>query len=142
MPNKKQNDVNKEVEAADVTVAMVEGLYRPKPVEEVQTIDDQLKSLQLKQLQKEVGEQEEKENSRMKARLQNAKNLEQARKNQNALQDNCPHVKQNGHPAIGGQRNHQHDYNFICLLCQKEFDQHTLPARLRIPGELVGGPQS
>lgn len=140
--SKQQNDVNKEVSSTDVTQAMVGGLSRPAPVEEVISIDEQLKHLQLKQLQKQVGEQEDIENSRLKARLQNAKNLEQARKNQTALQDGCPHVKQNGHPAIGGQRDHQHNYCFICLLCQKEFDQHTLPARLRIPGELVGGPMN
>lgn len=142
MANKQQNDVNKEVSAAEVTEALVKGISAPKPAEVVASVDDQLKILQLRQLQKQVSEQEDVENSQMKARLQSAKSLEQARKNQQNLQESCPHVKQNGHPAIGGQRNHQHTYNFICLLCQKEFDEHTLPARLRIPGELVGGPNN
>ena len=99
-----------------------------------------LMALQLRKLSKEIREQEEAEESIKEWRRQNALSADEARQKQVAMQALCPHLKPNGQPAIGGQRDHSHNYIFVCAYCTKQFDQHTLPSHLRIPAEWVGGP--
>lgn len=55
-------------------------------------------------------------------------------------QDACPHMKPNFRPALGGQKDHKGNYHFICQYCAKEFG-NDVPYHLRIPGEMIGGPQ-
>lgn len=100
----------------------------------------QFQELQLRRLQKQDTEEAEQEAMKMKARLEAAKQLESARKQQEAIQGVCPHLKPNGQPSIAGQRDHQRNHIFICAYCQKLFDQHTLPPHLRIDSQKVGGP--
>ena len=104
------------------------------------SVDDQLKHLQLKQLQKQVGEQEETESVQRAARIANAKSMDEGRKKQEQLQGLCPHVKPNGRTAIGGQRDHSNNYILICAYCQKLFNERTIPPMLRPSPETVGGP--
>ena len=104
------------------------------------TIDDQLKALQLKQLQKQVGEQEESEAVQKAARIANAKSMEEGRLKQEQLQSLCPHTKPNGRTAISGQRDHSNNYILICAYCQKLYNERTIPPMLRPSPEMVGGP--
>jgi|SRR5579871_2709377 len=100
-----------------------------------------LLALQLKQVSKQVKEQEEAENSHKKARLDAALQMEKARKQEEAVQAYCPHKKPNGQSAIVGQRDHQHNYIFLCSYCQKQYNQHTIPPDLRPDSTKIGGPE-
>lgn len=107
---------------------------------EVLAMQKGLLALQYKKLAEEMGESDENKRMQMEARKQNAFQLEQARKLQEMNQQLCPHQKPNGQPAIAGQRDHQHEYIFICAYCAKTFSGRNLPPHLRIPAERVGGP--
>lgn len=56
-------------------------------------------------------------------------------------QAQCPHMKPNFRPATGGQKDHRGVEHFLCQYCQKEYTGGELPYHLRIPAEMVGGPQ-
>jgi hypothetical protein len=109
---------------------------------EKQLVLEQLafQKLQRRRLEKQDAEEQEQEAMKLRARLEAARNLEKARKDQEAIQSVCPHLKPNGQPSIAGQRDHQRNHIFICAYCQKLFDQHTLPPHLRIDSQRVGGP--
>lgn len=57
-----------------------------------------------------------------------------------SIQEQCPHMKPNFRPATGGQKDHSGKVHMICQYCQKEFGDN-LPYHLRLPSEMVGGPQ-
>jgi hypothetical protein len=127
---------NKEATPEQILGAMA----APVPVQEP-TLQEKLAELQYRKLAKEMGDSEQADHERKNARLIIAKNLEMNRQRQEATQNFCPHKKPNGQPSIAGQRDHNHDYIFICAYCAKTFNQHTLPAHLRIPAEWIGGPE-
>ena len=106
-----------------------------------ETVDDQLKRLQLKQLTKQVQEQEEAENTQKAAQKANALSLEKGRLDQEFYQDQCPHLKPNGQTALAGQYDHAHHPIIICQYCQKDFQGKIVPPHLRISPDRLGGPQ-
>ena len=121
------------------------------PAVEVYTDDVQLspdevrtqkEALELEELKERRAEIKEQRRIQLAARKQNAEQLELSRKQQEAIQSLCPHLKPNGTTAIAGQRDHQHHYIFICAYCSKTFNEHTLPPHLRVPAERVGGPNA
>lgn len=63
-----------------------------------------------------------------------------ARKAQEETQAGCAHIKPNGKPAIGGQKNHQHQIQWLCLICHKEWVGGELPIHLLNNDAVVGGP--
>lgn len=129
---------NKELNAADLLVNSG-ALQNGDP--ETNALQKALLSLQLQQLTEEVGEKTATKEARNQARKVIAKSMETARQQQEMRQESCPHKKPNGSPSIAGQRDHQHNYIFICAYCAKTYDQHTLPPHLRIPNEWIGGPE-
>jgi hypothetical protein len=101
-----------------------------------------LLALQYKKLAKDMAEQDETDRVAKQAQLNGALEMQKGRDRQEALQSACPHMKPNMQPAIAGQRDHQHQYHFICAFCAKEYTQQTLPPWLRIPIEWIGGPDA
>lgn len=89
-----------------------------------------------KELQAEKEEQQRLENLRL-AQLENIKEMQRV---QEETQRQCPHIKPNFRPAIGGQRDGKGHYQWICQYCQKQWIDSELPVQLRIPQEQVGGP--
>lgn len=59
---------------------------------------------------------------------------------QEALRSQCPHLKPNYQPNIGGQRDHSGHYHWICSYCMREWTDTELPVHLRVSMERVGGP--
>ena len=55
-------------------------------------------------------------------------------------QSECPHVKPNGYPAIGGIRDSYNNTHYICLRCQKVWVNENLPMHLRQNLNPIGGP--
>ena len=129
--------MSKELTAADILQT------HALPGEDAETLamKKALLQLQLTTLTEETTEKQATKDSRLQARKVIAKSMEAGRQQQLARQEQCPHKKPNGQPSIGGQRDHQHNYIFICAYCAKEFNQHTLPPHLRVPNEYIGGPE-
>lgn len=108
--------------------------------------------LQIAQLERqaarEAEEQEVKEN-RKRSELAMRKSIVQqmlvgkaAREN---AQANCPHLKENGKTAVGGQRDSRREHHWICQSCMKEWTGINpltggLPMHLRPDPSTVGGP--
>ena len=63
-----------------------------------------------------------------------------ARKLREDTQAGCAHTKPNGKPAVGGQKNHQHQIQWLCLICHKEWVGGELPIHLLNNDAVVGGP--
>jgi hypothetical protein len=133
------NKQNKPLQPEDILAAANSTLPTSSDPE-ILAMQKGLLALQLKQLSKQVAEQDEAEQSHNAARLQNAIGQEKARQQQVQRQSMCPHVKPNGQSALGGQRINGTNYFFLCLYCQKEFNETNLPPHLRLPLERVGGP--
>jgi hypothetical protein len=132
---------NKEINPNDILTAGAN--FLPQSTDpEVLAMQKGLLALQFQELTEQREEKQGAKDARNNARIIIAKSQEAARKRQEQIQDVCPHKKPNGQPSIAGQRDHQHNYIFICAYCAKVFNQHTLPAHLRIPNEYVGGPET
>lgn len=100
----------------------------------------ELLALQLRREKKQDADATEQENQQIAARKQNALSQEAARQEKLRQQEGCAHRKPNNTSAIAGQRDHQHNSIYLCQYCQKEYDQHTLPANLRPDPNFIGGP--
>jgi hypothetical protein len=57
-----------------------------------------------------------------------------------AEQNACLHVKPNGQSNLCGQKDGYGHYHFVCGYCSKEFNETNIPAHLKVPGHMVGGP--
>jgi hypothetical protein len=101
---------------------------------------DLLIELLLGDLQEKKAEKKQAEDDRKRARESNIEDVKNQVNAKKFTQSNCPHKKPNGHPSIGGQRDHRQHYNWICLYCQKEWKDNALPLDLRISMDRVGGP--
>jgi len=55
-------------------------------------------------------------------------------------QAGCNHRKPNGKPAVGGQRDHSRNIQWICLMCEKMWVGSELPYDLLNNDAVVGGP--
>lgn len=105
------------------------------------SIAEELQYEQLLELRKIRGEREEIERQARAARESNCNQVAQNIAMRAFEQAECPHRKPNSQPAIAGQRDHQNDYHWICLYCQREWTNGELPQALRISQDRVGGPQ-
>jgi hypothetical protein len=99
-----------------------------------------LEYLQLQRMEEEEAAKEEQRQMQIRAREQGARTMARQREAELAKQASCNHTKPNGRPAIGGQRDHQGDYRFICLFCSKEWTNNELPQNLIIDRDMIGGP--
>jgi hypothetical protein len=100
----------------------------------------QLAQIMARRLAKEEAREEEAIEQKKAARKAGALAMQRRREQELANQDSCPHEKPWGGPAIGGQRDHRHNYHWICLFCSKEWLNRELPRHLQIPLDRVGGP--
>jgi hypothetical protein len=95
-----------------------------------------------RKLQREEDELTQRANEQKAQQKQGAMAMDMRRKQQEAAQANCSHMKPWGGPALAGQRNHQHQVMLICQFCGKLFNGLDIPAHLRIPAERIGGPDN
>ena len=63
-----------------------------------------------------------------------------ANKAKEARQAGCNHRKPSGKPAVGGQRDHSRNIQWICLMCEKMWVGGELPYDLLNNDAIVGGP--
>ncbi len=99
-------------------------------------------NLLAEKLEKDKANELEQRDIALAARKAGAEAMAQKREREVAFQSNCPHMKPWGGPSIGGQRDHQGNYRFICLFCSKMWINDELPAHLKIALDRVGGPDS
>lgn len=98
--------------------------------------------LQYNQLKQNSDQTEEQTRIALNARKQGAFDMQAKREREEAIQGHCPHMKPNFTPAISGQRDHLHHYHWICAYCAKEWTDGALPAHLRVPMDIIGGPEA
>lgn len=130
--SKKDNDFS--IEAAAITVSAAN--------KESESGDafKALAQMLLSHLQEQKAEKDEERRARMEAKRQGAIAMENRRKAELAVQEQCSHMKPWGGSAIAGQRDHQGTFHWICQYCAKEWKNNELPVTLRIPLDRVGGP--
>jgi hypothetical protein len=100
----------------------------------------QLAQIMARRLAREEAKEDAELELKKAARKAGALAMQQHREKELHNQKVCPHMKPWGGPAIGGQRDHQHNYHFICLFCSKEWINNELPPKLQIPHDRIGGP--
>lgn len=119
---------------AAVTTRDIEKLIREGKVEEASKLLDIRKKLQ----ELAADELRGVENSRVEEQRLLAIQDEMAMREWE--QSECPHVKPNGYPAIGGIRDSKNNSHYICLRCQKMWVNEGLPMHLRQNLNPIGGP--
>ena len=110
------------------------------PQEELQQLELEAKRLELAERReaaaKKLEEDTAKKNFIESRRIAVAEEMRQRA----AIQAGCMHLKPNGYPSIGGQRDHHGNRIFLCLFCNAVW-QNELPAHLRnFNPDLMGGP--
>lgn len=100
----------------------------------------QLLELLVSKLAEEKAEKDAEKSQKLAARKAGAKAMQDRREMELSRQASCSHKKPNNMPAIAGQRDHQNKYHYICAYCAKTWVGDRLPPDLRIPAEMVGGP--
>ena len=105
------------------------------------TESDLLRQLLTKKLAKEAAIEEEQEALQKRRQLAMLEVVKQQIANDAARRNGCSHMKENGKAAIGGQKLQNGHLFLICLHCQQEFDENTLPPALAAsihPGTIGG----
>jgi hypothetical protein len=105
------------------------------------SVQEQMAAMQLEEMQERRAEKQAKKAVENAARLATLRDIQVQEANKAAAQAGCPHMKPNFQPALGGQKDHKGNYHLLCQYCQKEFSGETLPPHLRLPAEMIGGPQ-
>ena len=103
-------------------------------------LQESILAMQFAKLKREEDELERRDNEQKNARLIGISALNQERANELEKQRQCPHIKPNAQPAIGGQWDHQGTFHWTCAYCAKEWTNNELPVHLRIDMSRVGGP--
>ena len=102
---------------------------------------EQMAKLLVLKMEKELQAEKEDAERQEALKLAQLENIKQMQRIQEETQRQCPHMKPNFRPAIGGQRDSHGHYHWICQYCCKQWIDNELPVHLRIPQEQVGGPQ-
>lgn len=127
----------KELAAAIVPMLAQQGSADPETQKAIQLLAKTLAG----KIQRDEVEEEERREMALKVRKHGAQQMQILRDRELNTQKNCPHMKPgNAGSAIGGQRDHQGNYLWICQFCSKQWKNDELPIGLRIPMERVGGP--
>lgn len=92
-----------------------------------------------KRLEREEAEEGRKEEELRRLLEARGEGFKQEIARREAIWAACDHRKENGRPCISGQRLSSNDYAFICMHCQKLWDQTTLPAHLTVNMDDIGG---
>ena len=135
MSNLTKKDIT--VDSSILASAALNSLQQPAV-----SLDDQIKQLQLEELQRVRNIRESSERDQRVARDSNVREIAKKLREKEELQAQCPHRKPppSFQSALAGQRDHQGIAHFICQYCQKEWTGSTVPPELRIDGGQVGGP--
>jgi hypothetical protein len=105
------------------------------------TAQDQLAAVLTRKFLQQEAEEAAREEQQKRLREQQLESVRRQMAERAMNQSMCPHMKPNFTPAIGGQRDHNNDYHWLCQYCGKEWTNGELPVHLRIPADRVGGPQ-
>jgi hypothetical protein len=105
------------------------------------TAQEQLAAALTRKILKEEEAEEARVAQQKRLREQQLESIRAQMLQRDAMQAACPHMKPNFTSAIGGQRDHNNDYHWLCQYCAKEWLNDELPVHLRIPQDRVGGPQ-
>lgn len=88
--------------------------------------------------QKELEEDERKEEELRRLKESQIEYTKQAMAQKEAMQNACPHIKENGRPRLGGQRLSSGEIVFICQNCHKTWT-NSPPPHLMVSLEAIGG---
>ena len=107
--------------------------------------DRQLQALLRKHLIQEFKEEEESRAQATENREQRIRKVQKTLDDIEEHRDNCSHRKPNQQTALGGQRNFDGKYRFVCSICNRTFthpaegkDEHAVPPDLLPPSERIG----
>jgi len=105
-------------------------------------IEERLKLIQLKRLEREEAAIEEEIENQKKARQAGIDSVRQKMASEKQKQASCSHLKENGRTQLAGQKDHSGIIHLICQNCQKHFLGNQIPPGLFPTGDgAIGGPQ-
>ena len=119
---------------AAITSAQIERLLAEGKVEEA------TKLLALRKQMLELVADEELGHEKARVEEQRLIAIQEEMEKREYEQSECPHVKPNGYPAVGGIRDSHNNTHYICLRCQKMWVNDQLPMHLRQNLNPIGGP--
>lgn len=137
-PNKPQ-DASKKL---NETATMVAALSQEQEGGKTNPVLERMANLLADSLEADKAKKDEETRIALEARKAGALAMQNRRDSELAFQQNCPHMKPWGGPSIGGQRDHQGNYRFICLFCSKMWVNDELPPHLKISLDRIGGPEA
>jgi hypothetical protein len=98
--------------------------------------------LETKKLLEDAFKAEAAKEEHIKRQIESLAAIEREIQEKMEAQDNCPHIKEDGKPALAGQRCHDGQPVLICLNCNKEFrGWNAIPRGMMIKAENIGGIQ-
>lgn len=103
-------------------------------------IDEATKLLALRKQMQELAADEERGQEAARVEEQRLIAIQEEMEKREYEQSECPHVKPNGYPAVGGIRDSKNNTHYICLRCQKLWMNEELPMHLRQNLNPIGGP--
>ncbi len=110
---------------------------------DIDELDKRLKMAQLLKLEKQLAEEAEAERQQEASRKSGIDAVWSKIKNEKLTQDNCAHLKENGHTHLAGQKDHSGIINLVCQRCQKPFKGNQIPHHLFPSREgAIGGPSA
>lgn len=119
---------------AAITSATIERLISEGKIEEA------TKLLALRKQMQELATDEIRDHENARVEEQRLLAIQDEIEKREFEQSECPHVKPNGYPAIGGIRDSYNNTHYICLRCQKVWVNENLPMHLRQNLNPIGGP--
>lgn len=102
--------------------------------------DEAMKLLDIRKKLLELATDEEKQHEESRVEEQRLLAIQEEIAKRDYEQSECPHVKPNGYPAIGGIRDSKNNTHYLCLRCQKAWVNEELPMHLRQNLNPIGGP--
>ena len=108
-----------------------------------------LRALLSRHLERRFVEEEDNLAKETEARSQRIKQVQLALNEIEANRNRCAHRKPDGKTSLGGQRNYDGVYRFVCSICNRTFvykpdktpltvDEHAVPPELLPPTERIG----
>jgi hypothetical protein len=98
--------------------------------------------LETKKLLEEAFKAEAAKEEQIKRQIESLAAIEREIQEKMEAQENCAHIKEDGKPALAGQRAHDGQPVLICLNCNKEFrGWNSIPRGMMIKSEHIGGIQ-
>lgn len=125
----------------EVAVHLATAGSQPQPGQVASTANELLTRVLLQELEEKQAKRQQEQELAERLHKRNLEMVTEQIAKKNAEQANCSHLKENGRACVSGQRLQNGNYIFLCLRCQKEFDQTNLPQHLAsslVPGSIGG----